>query len=46
VVKELALKGTGEARCSAAKKPGLMKKEHGEFKRSGFRPSVNDNPAT
>jgi hypothetical protein len=30
VVKQLALKGTGEARCSAAKTPGLMKKEHGE----------------
>ncbi len=36
VVKELALKGTGEARGSAAKMPGLMKKEHGEYKRSGF----------
>jgi hypothetical protein len=36
VVKELPLKGTGEARCSAAKTPGLMKKEQGKFKRSGF----------
>jgi hypothetical protein len=45
-VRQLALKGTGEARCSAAKRPGLMKKEQGEFKRSGFQPSAKLCPAT
>jgi hypothetical protein len=29
-----------------AKMPGLMKKEHGEFNRSGFQPSVNLRPVT
>ena len=31
-------------RTQTAKMPGLTEKPHGEFKQSGFRPSVNVHP--